>query len=108
MQSIARTRYSGPCKRHSEHKRKPMRTRNFNGNKNIAGTVISERRKVLGMKQKDLLTRLQVRGVDLNISALSKIEGGQRMISDIELAALSDALGITADELLKGSGFKLN
>ena len=85
-----------------------MRTRNFNGNKNIAGSVISERRKVLHMKQKDLLTRLQVRGVDLNISTLSKIEGGQRIISDIELAALSDALGISADELLGNSGFKLN
>ena len=85
-----------------------MRTRSETGNKNIAGYHVAQRRKILGMKQKDLLTRLQVRGVDLNISALSKIEGGQRMISDIELLALADALNVSVSDLLGNEGFKFN
>ena len=44
------------------------------GDRNIAGGRVEQRRKAIGMKQKDLLTQLQVRGVDLNASGLSKIE----------------------------------
>ena len=52
------------------------------------------------MKQKDLLTQLQVRGVDLNASGLSKLEGQIRSINDYELIALSDVLGVSVNWLL--------
>ena len=48
------------------------------------------KRKAIGMKQKDLLTQLQIRGVDLNASGLSKLEGQIRSVCDTELIALSD------------------
>lgn len=70
------------------------------GSRNIAGARVEERRKAIGMKQKDLLTQLQVRGVDLNASGLSKLEGQIRSINDYELVALSEVLGVSVDWLL--------
>ena len=70
------------------------------GSRNIAGARVEQRRKTIGMKQKDLLTQLQVRGVDLNASGLSKLEGQIRSINDYELLALSEVLGVSVNWLL--------
>ena len=70
------------------------------GTKNICGTKVEERRKAIGMKQKDLLTQLQIRGVDLNASGLSKLEGQIRSVCDTELIALSEVLGVSVNWLL--------
>jgi transcriptional regulator with XRE-family HTH domain len=65
------------------------------GERNIVGNYVSKRRKELGLKQKDLLTQLQIMGIDLNASGLSKIEGQSRFVTDYELKTLSEALGCT-------------
>ncbi len=70
------------------------------GSRNIAGARVEQRRKAIGMKQKDLLTQLQVRGIDLNSSGLSKLEGQIRSINDYELIALADVLGVSVNWLL--------
>ncbi len=70
------------------------------GTRNIAGSRVEMRRKEIGMKQKDLLTRLQVRGIDLNASGLSKLEGQFRSISDFELVALAEVLGVSINWLV--------
>lgn len=70
------------------------------GSRNIAGERVEQRRKAIGMKQKDLLTQLQVRGIDLNASGLSKLEGQIRSISDYELVALADVLGVSINWLV--------
>ena len=41
-----------------------------------------------------------LRGVDMSIPALSLLEGQRRPVSDIELYALAEILGVSADELL--------
>lgn len=68
--------------------------------KNICGERVEKRRKEIGMKQKDLLTQLQIRGVELNASGLSKLEGQIRSVCDTELIALSDVLGVSVNWLL--------
>lgn len=70
------------------------------GDRNIVGAKIEARRKAINMKQKDLLTQLQIKGVDLNASGLSKLEGQIRCVNDYELKALSEVLGISVTELL--------
>ena len=70
------------------------------GSRNIAWSRVEQRRKAIGLKQKDLLTQLQVRGVDLNAYGLSKLEGQIRSINDYELIALSDVLGVSVNWLL--------
>lgn len=70
------------------------------GSRNLIGTKVEEARKKRGMKQKELLAQLQVRGVDMNASGLSKLEGQIRYVTDIELVALSEILEIPVDYLL--------
>jgi len=70
------------------------------GERNIVGAKVEQRRRVLGIKQKDLLTQLQIKGVDMNASALSKLEGQLRFVTDFELKALSEILNVPVTELL--------
>lgn len=70
------------------------------GSRNMVGARVERKRKELGMKQKDLLARLQVKGIELNSSGLSKLEGQIRSVNDYELIALSEALGVTVNWLL--------
>jgi len=78
-----------------------MRTRQQAlGDRNIVGARVEQRRKEQRMKQKDLLTRLQINGVDLNASGLSKLEGQYRLVTDVELKYLSLALEVKVDWLL--------
>lgn len=72
------------------------------GNRNLIGARVESSRKEQGMKQKELLAQLQVRGVDLNASGLSKLEGQIRLVTDFELLALSDILGVSVMWLLTG------
>lgn len=53
-----------------------------------------------GMKQVELLARLQMRGIDISVPALSLLEGQKRPVTDIELAAPSDILSVSVDWLL--------
>ncbi len=73
------------------------------GNKNLIGARVESARKSQGMKQKELLAQLQVRGVDLNASGLSKLEGQIRSVTDFELLALSDILNVSVSWLLTGA-----
>ena len=52
------------------------------------------------MKQNELLTKLQLSGVDLSTPALSLLEGQKRPVSDIELNVLAAILYVSADWLL--------
>jgi len=70
------------------------------GNSNFVGKRVESRRKEIGMKQKELLLQLQMQGIDLNASGLSKLEGQIRKVSDYELVALSHALGVSVHWLL--------
>ena len=70
------------------------------GTRNICGARVELARQNLGMKQKELLAQLQGRGLDLNPSGLSKLEGQVRYVADYELAALADILHVPVDWLL--------
>lgn len=70
------------------------------GNRNIVGAKVEARRKAMNMKQKDLLLLLQIKGLDINASGLSKLEGQLRYVTDFELKALSEALDMSVNELL--------
>lgn len=70
------------------------------GDRNIVGARIEQQRKAIGLKQKDLLTQLQINGVDLNASGLSKLEGQLRYVTDFELVAIAKVLGVSIDWLV--------
>lgn len=70
------------------------------GTRNLVGARVEAARKKKGMKQKELLAQLQVSGVDMNASGLSKLEGQIRFVTDVELVALADILEVSVDFLL--------
>ena len=62
-----------------EDLRRVMRVRKQNlGNKNLVGSRVEQLRHAAGMRQKELLAQLQVRGISINASGLSKLEGQLR------------------------------
>lgn len=69
------------------------------GNKNNIGQKVIKLRKKKGYSQKDLLTRIQLLGWDLDDAVLSKIEGQERSIKYDEQKILAQALGVGPDEL---------
>lgn len=74
------------------------------GDKNISGAIIERIRKEKHMKQSELALQMQVLGVDINPSSLSKLEGQQREANDMELRAIAHIFGITMDELVPPMG----
>lgn len=70
------------------------------GSRNMIGARVTEARRKLNIPQRTLLTRLQVRGVDMNASGLSKLEGQHRYVTDHELVALANVLHVKVDWLL--------
>ena len=55
------------------------------GDRNLVGSRVEAVRKQKGMKQKELLAQLQVNGVDMNASGLSKLEGQIRLKNQFSL-----------------------
>ncbi|MCH4239130.1 MAG: helix-turn-helix domain-containing protein [Oscillospiraceae bacterium] len=70
------------------------------GTRNLVGARVEAARKSEGMKQKDLLAQLQVQGIDMNASGLSKLEGQIRYVTDYELVALAKVFNVSVDWLL--------
>lgn len=78
-----------------------MKTRKLAlGNRNMVGARVTEARMRIGMKQVDLLAKLQTAGIEISIPALSLLEGQKRPVSDFELCALADALHVSVCWLL--------
>lgn len=70
------------------------------GTRNIVGARVTQARLSKGMKQKDLLAKLQTAGTEISTPALSLLEGQKRPVSDLELNALADILEVSVDWLL--------
>ena len=71
------------------------------GNKNICGANVERIRKQQGMKQAMLAAQMQLAGVDINPSSLSKLEGQIRIASDIELKTIARILRVSMEELVR-------
>lgn len=70
------------------------------GNRNIIGARVTQARRNKKMKQIELLTQLQLNGIEMSTPALSLLEGQKRPVSDIELNALANILEVSVDWLL--------
>ena len=54
------------------------------------------------MSQEELAARIQAMGIALDQSALSRIERGQKAVTDIEVLAICRALGVEVGQLFAG------
>lgn len=76
-----------------------MRIRKKYGDKNQVGRTIVALREKNEWKQKDLLARLQVEGVDITTQSLSRLEGQERPATDTELRALARIFKVPMEQL---------
>ncbi len=70
------------------------------GDRNIVGARITQIRKKRGMKQIELLAKLQLLGIEMSVPSLSLLEGQKRSVTDKELRAIADVLEVSVDWLL--------
>ena len=76
-----------------------MKIYDFEGQKNISGDRIHQVRATKRISQADLAARMQVKGVFIEREAISKIETGDRFVTDYELMIFAEVLGVTMDWL---------
>ena len=80
------------------------KNRAADGENNICGRKLRELRESLPKKtsQRKLAELLQVAGIDLDKNAIQRIECGKRFVTDIELKAIAEVLGVSYQTLLDG------
>lgn len=73
------------------------------GKHNLCGSQVAALRQARTPKlsQRGLADLLQLCGLDVDKNAVQRIESGERFVTDIELKALAQALGVTVEQLLE-------
>ena len=82
-----------------------MKIYDYDGEKNISGDRIHQARTAMRLSQADLAARMQVNGVTIEREAISKIETGDRFVTDYELMVFAKVLNVSM-EWLVGQGQK--
>lgn len=67
---------------------------------NTVGQKIRIARAMRGMEQQELLAKLQIEGLDISRSILSKIENSKRPVFDIEIKIFAKVLDVSVAWLL--------
>ena len=72
------------------------------GEKNLVSSRLIELRKQQNLSQRDLAHKLQLAGYDMDKNVITRIETNKRYVTDIELRALSQVLGVSYAYLING------
>ena len=70
--------------------------------KNLIGDALKQLRRKLKISQQDLSNKLELVGVYICRGSISRIEDYSRTVTDIELFAIAEVLGVDPKELYKG------
>ena len=76
-----------------------MKVYDIDGHKYLSLDRIHQVRATKRISQADLAARMQVKGVFIEREAISKIETGDRFVTDYELMIFAEVLGVTMDWL---------
>ena len=71
-------------------------------NKNLIGKNLKKLRRKFKISQQALSDKLELLGVYICRGSISRIEDGSRTVTDIELFAIAEALGVDPKELYHG------
>jgi len=71
------------------------------GDCNIVGRNIEMLRKKKGIRQKDMISRIQTMGLDINPTSYSKLEGQIRLATDKEIYIIAQILNVRVDDLFR-------
>ncbi len=70
------------------------------GEKNLISKHLIRLRQERSLSQRDLAHRLQLAGYDIDKNVITRIETNQRFVTDIELQAFCQVLGVNFDDLI--------
>ena len=76
-----------------------MKSKDFNGKKNIVGNNLKKYREQKGLSQRDVCKKLELLGLQIYNSDIHYMEHGQKPIKDYESKALSIVLGISLEQM---------
>ena len=62
--------------------------------RNVVGPQVRRIRRQQRLSQAKLVLRCQLAGFDISRESLAKVEGGWRVVSDVEVLLLANALGV--------------
>lgn len=71
------------------------------GERNLIGQTVVHLRNLNDMDQQELLTKLQIKGIDISQPSLSRLEGQKREASDREVLALSQIFQVPMERLFQ-------
>lgn len=77
-----------------------FKNKTSDGRNNLCGRNVMKFRKELNISQRGLASKLQMMGYDIDKNAIQRIESGERFVTDIEIVALTKALGRDITELI--------
>lgn len=78
-----------------------MKIYNYRGKANIVGKNIQKYRKQLQLSQEELAAKMQLNNIEISQKVISRIEKQERFVTDYELLAFSQALGVSIYDLLE-------
>lgn len=78
-----------------------MKIYSYKGKKNLCGDKIREARLKQRLSQSDLAAKLQIEGVTLERDSISRIEIGNRFVTDYELKVFARVLRVNVEWLLE-------
>lgn len=76
-----------------------MKIYNYDGKANVSGDRIHQARTTQRISQDVLAAKMQVAGVGIGREAISRIETGDRFVTDYELVIFARVLGVTIEWL---------
>ena len=77
-----------------------MKIYNYCGKANIVGKNILKYRKRQQLSQEELAAKMQLNNIEISQKVISRIEKQERFVTDYELLAFSQVLGVSVDDLL--------
>ena len=77
-----------------------MKKFDYNGRKNICGNRVRCLRTARRWSQAALAAKMQTQGVIMEQDVVSKIESGDRLVTDYEVRAFASVLQIPSEDLL--------
>ncbi len=72
----------------------------FNDKKNICGPKVREARLNKKLTQENFAAKLQVEGMNIERNSISRLESGNRLVTDYELKVIAKVLGVDVRWLL--------
>jgi len=72
---------------------------NYDGKANVSGDRIHQARTARRISQDALAAKMQIAGVGIGREAISRIETGDRFVTDYELVIFARVLGVTIEWL---------